>query len=324
MSKTKPGLLDVDLPVVGLAVDGGDVLLGLVAGAVLDAELERARDDDVGAGRRADATARTPSRGRAPTGSGSAASGPAASRSTSSLVFFSICFFRNRWNSAWRSTFWSRLSRALVRLRDDEERGERDLLVAAQRKPRLQGELQPDLATTPAREGAAGGEERNAEGGRAGGGAAPRLRATGGLPGRARVGRVELGEARVVAPDVVCRSGRARAPSCTPRAPARTRRSPRARRRGCCARARCFGSCAIACSNRNDGLAPEPLARDLGAEGDLRGRLVRLRVAGAAGRRRANAARTKAMGRVHNVLRSPGGYYRKASRRGFLPSRRGR
>src|SRR6476646_5394497 len=43
----EPGLLDVHLPVVGPAVDGGDVLLGLVAGAVLDAELQAARDHDL-------------------------------------------------------------------------------------------------------------------------------------------------------------------------------------------------------------------------------------------------------------------------------------
>ena len=59
-------LLDVDLAVVGLPVDRGDVLLGLVARAILDAELEASRDEHLAARRASpSAMSRTRSRGRA-------------------------------------------------------------------------------------------------------------------------------------------------------------------------------------------------------------------------------------------------------------------
>src|SRR5438445_3591563 len=59
----EPGLLDVDLPVIGPAVDRGDVFLGLVAGAIFDAELQAPRNDDLRAGLGAESA---PELGRAP------------------------------------------------------------------------------------------------------------------------------------------------------------------------------------------------------------------------------------------------------------------
>src|SRR5262249_2860105 len=47
----KPRLLDIDLPVVGLTVDGGNIFFGLVSGAVFHLELETPGNDDLGAGR---------------------------------------------------------------------------------------------------------------------------------------------------------------------------------------------------------------------------------------------------------------------------------
>ena len=109
----------------------------------------------------------------------------------------------------------------------------------------FKGRLQPDLGDARARRGrrrasaaSARRVARAAAAGRRGRrGAYEPLAA---FPGRARVGRVELGEARVVAPDVVVVRGELEGLLVFRRAPARNRRSPRGRRRGCCEPARCW------------------------------------------------------------------------------------
>src|SRR5438132_5479354 len=121
----------------------------------------------------------------------------------SSFVFFSICFFRKRWNSAWRSTFWSRLSRAFsasVAITN----GASAILSLPRRGSRgFNGSFSLTCATPADAERAESMETRiNAT-------TRPTaltpsfvLRATGRLSRGPRVGRVELGEPRVVAPDV--------------------------------------------------------------------------------------------------------------------------
>ena len=158
---------------------------------------------------------------------------------TSSLVFFSICFFRKRWNSAWRSTFWSRLSRAFSASVDEDERRERDPLVAAQRAAAASaGSFSRTWSTPAQRSTASSARARQPQRERA----PRRPRAYGSHRRPFRSSSCRTCRTRRSARSCAgCSSrwDRARAPSCTRRARARTRRSPRARRRGCCGPARC-------------------------------------------------------------------------------------
>src|SRR5437899_3351834 len=118
---------------------------------------------------------------------------------TSSLVFLSTCFFRKRWNSAWRSTLARRLSRALS-ASVTMMKGASAIFSLPRRGSRgFKGSFRRTWLTP-----AAAGEAARRRAKSAAHAARIRraLRGTGGFSRRAGVGGVELGEAGVVPPDV--------------------------------------------------------------------------------------------------------------------------
>ena len=255
MSNTEPGLLDVDLAVVGAAVDGRDVLLGLVAGAVLDAELEAARHDQLGGGLRPD---------RGPELLGPREVGE---------VLGGQLDVRRRLDDVELGLLLELLLQEPVELGLDVDVGEalvlapssasvtrmngreRDPLVAAQRQLRLEGKAQLDLIDAGEQPGRREQEQRRAR--RRRGRPARRLGRTGRPFPSSSCRRCRTRRSARSCGGCSCCWARARAPSCTRRAPARSRRSPRGRRRGCCGRARCSGL-----SGRPARSGTRPRARD--------------------------------------------------------------
>src|SRR5260221_5313497 len=197
---------------------------------------------------------------------------------TSSLVFLSTCFFRKRWNSPCRSTFWRRLSRAFSASVTRMKGASASFSFPRRGSRGFKGSFNRTWLT-PAE--AAAATSRNATAAAPAARAAFPLRPTGGFPGRPRVGGVELGEPRVIAPDVgIVRTELERLLV--------FRQGPRKLARGL----ECDGEVVVGA--RVAGLpddrllepegrfAPEPLARDLGTERDLRLRPIGPVVGGAA------------------------------------------
>src|SRR5215471_4837394 len=209
---------------------------------------------------------------------------------TSSLVFLSTCFLRNRWNSPWRSTFWSLLSRAfsasvtrmngasasfsLPRRGRRGFRGSRSLTWLT---PAETGGAQRSAATATAEATSARrtGRTRRCP---IGIGLGP----TGGFPRRARVGGVELGEAGVVAADVVVVGPELQRLLVFLQRPRELARRLQ-RNREVVVRAGVGGVLRDRLLEAELGLPPESLLGDLGAERDLGVRLLGVRVGGAAG-----------------------------------------
>ena len=120
----------------------------------------------------------------------------------------------------------------------DEKGGERDLFVAAQREPRLQGELQADLGD--AREDGGRGGKRNQQGESERRGGPQRFLMSHWRPFRSSGCRTcRTRRTARSCGGCTCPWGRARAPACTRRAPGRIRPWLPGRPPGCCAPARC-------------------------------------------------------------------------------------
>ena len=158
----------------------------------------------------------------------------------SKRVRFSSCFFRKRWNSRLEVDVREALVARLLGVGDDDHGRERDPLVAAKRQLGLQREPEADLVDAGRKPAAAPSRSRSAAAAAAKRRQVQGVR-TGGLSGRLRVGRVELGEARVVAADVLVVRLELERLLVLGRARARNRRWPPWRRRGCCGRGRCPG-----------------------------------------------------------------------------------
>src|SRR5262249_19718724 len=230
------------------------------------------------------------------------------------FVFLLICFIRNRWNSPWRSTFWSLLSRAfsasVTRMKGARaslsfprsgSRGFNGSLRRPWLTPAASGAAQTSSASAAARIARAARAKANR-----------RLGRTGGLSRRSRVGRVELGEPRVVSPDVVVvgielesllvlLEGLGEFAGCL------ERNGEVVVGAGV---VRLFGDRLLEAKLR---LPPQSLPGDLGPEGDLGGRRFRVGVGGAAGRD--GEEDDDRHGPTHSHAPAPnpgGGYYRKA------------
>src|SRR5450759_1092486 len=184
---------------------------------------------------------------------------------TSSLVFLSTCFFRKRWNSPCRSTFWSRLSRAFSASVTRMKGASASLSFPRSGSRGFNGSFNRTWLT-PAEAGATA--SRSARAATPAARSARNLASTGGFPGRPRIGGVELGEARVVPANV----GIVRA---------KLQRflvfgqGPREFSRGFQSDGEVVVGPGVAglpgdgLLEPERGLAPQPLARDLGPEGDL-------------------------------------------------------
>ena len=193
----EPGLLDVDLPVVGPPVDRRGVLLGLVARAVLDLEFEASGHDDLGRRLGADGGPELLCLREIPEVLGRQLDLRRRLDDLELRLLLEL-LLQEAVKLALDVDALEALVARLVRVGDENEGRERDPLVAAQRQLRLEGQAQPHLVDT--RKEGDRAEKRRQEGAR------PRmrpLRRTGGLSGRLRVRGVELRETRVVAADVV-------------------------------------------------------------------------------------------------------------------------
>src|SRR6266540_4958042 len=268
---------------------------------------------------------------------------------TSSLVFLSTCFFRKRRNSPWRSTFWSRLSRAFSAsvtmmkgartIFSFPRRGRRGFngsfsltwLTPSSAGPASRSARTPAHATRiktarllgarPAKRFAGPGRgAREAAALTMGCGAPVAARPsasdvlgrTGGFPRRTGIGGVELGESGVIAVDVgVVGVELERLLVLLERAGELARRLQRHGEVVVGPRVgRLLGDGLLEAEN---GLAPESLAGNFRAERDLGPGAFRLRVGGAARRDQEKGRDQRCPTHSHAPVPPAGGrYYRKA------------